>query len=98
MEKAYASWKSDRQSNAIFWDFIEEERNQVLKQYEIGFFAGPVDIVADGQAYTIGEHLFCPITDGPFAGEDCRDILEHHCKSRESGRSELAAIEADTHG
>ncbi|HEU4921824.1 MAG TPA: hypothetical protein VFT23_01975 [Burkholderiales bacterium] len=38
---AYFSWKSDRAANAIFWDFIEEERNQVLKQYEIGLLRRP---------------------------------------------------------
>jgi len=73
---AYSSWKSDRAGNAIFWDFIEQERNQVLKQYEVGFFAGPVNVVAGGEIHTLDEHLFCPITDGKFAGEDCRDLLE----------------------
>lgn len=73
---AYASWKADRSGNAIFWDFIEDERNRVLKQYEIGFFGGPVDVVAGDQLHTLNDHLFCPITDGPFSGEDCRDILE----------------------
>lgn len=73
---AYSSWKSDRAGNAIFWDFIEQERNQVLKQYEVVFFAGPVNVVASGEIHTLGEHLFCPITDGKFAGEDCRDLLE----------------------
>jgi hypothetical protein len=73
---AYASWKSDRAANAIFWDFIEEERNQVLKQYEIGFFAGPVDVLAGGDVHALDENLFCPLTEGSFAGEDCRDVLE----------------------
>ncbi len=92
IETAYASWKADRPSNAIFWNFIEEERNQVLKQYEVGFFAGPVDIVAEGQVYTLDDHLFCPITDGPFAGEDCRDILE---QAIEWWERQLAAVEAN---
>ena len=73
---AYSAWKADRSRNQIFWDFIEEERNQVLKQYEVGFFAGPVDVVAGGELHTLDDHVFCPITDGPFAGEDCRDVLE----------------------
>lgn len=90
--KAYASWKAEKSSNAIFWDFIEEERNQVLKQYEVGFFAGPIDIVADGQLHTLDDHLFCPLTYGPFAGEDCRDILE---QAIEWWDQQLAAIEND---
>ena len=88
---AYASWKAEKQGNAIFWDFIEEERNQVLKQYEVGFFAGPVDVVAGGELHTLDDHLFCPITDGTFAGEDCRDVLE---QAIEWWERQLAAIES----
>ena len=73
---AYAGWKADKQGNAIFWDFIEQERNQILKEYEVGFFAGPIDVVAGGALYSLDQHLFCPIADGEFAGEDCRDILD----------------------
>ena len=56
---AYTSWKANKPSNAIFWEFIEEERNQVLKQYEVGFFAGPVDVVAGGEIHALDDHLFC---------------------------------------
>jgi hypothetical protein len=76
VERAYASWKSNRQANAIFWGFIEEERNQVLKQYELGFLTGPVDLVAGDQRFTLDEQVFCPLASGPFAGEDCRDVLQ----------------------
>jgi hypothetical protein len=75
---AYEDWKSQRAENRIFWDFIEEERNQVLKQYELGFFAGPINVMAGREIHRLDEHLFCPITSGPFAGEDCRDVL-HEC-------------------
>lgn len=88
---AYASWKTDRAGNAIFWDFIEEERNQVLKQYEIGFFAGPVDVLATGEVHILDENLFCPLTEGSFAGEDCRDVLEQAIGWWEK---QLATIEA----
>ena len=88
---AYASWKADKPGNAIFWEFIEEERNQVLKRYEIGFFAGPVDVVAGGEVHTLDDHLFCPITDGAFAGEDCRDVLE---QAIEWWKRQLAEIES----
>lgn len=73
---AYASWKADKPGNAIFWEFIEEERNRILKQYEVGFFAGPVDVLAGGEVHSLDDSLFSPITDGTFAGEDCRDVLE----------------------
>ena len=88
---AYAAWKADRQACAIFWDFMEQERNQILKEYEIGFLAGPIDVVAGGELHTLGEHLFCPIADGTFAGEDCRDILAQAIAWWES---QLNSIEA----
>jgi len=91
IKSAYESWQTDRSGNAIFWNFIQEERNQVLKQYEIGFFAGPVDVVAGGEIHTLDDHLFCPMTDGSYAGEDCRDILEQAIQWWEQ---QLAAIEA----
>ena len=56
--------------------FIEQERNQILKKYEFGFLNGPIDVVAGGEHHMIGEQLFCLIADGTFAGEDCRDILQ----------------------
>ena len=90
---AYESWKIDRPSNAIFWEFIAKERNQVLKQYELGFFDGPVELLAGGQVHTLDHLLYCPIGDGPFAGEDCRDVLKLAIKWWET---QLAAIEAAT--
>ncbi len=38
-------WNADKESNAIFWDFIDEEPNNILKEYEIGFLSGPVDVL-----------------------------------------------------
>jgi hypothetical protein len=98
---AYDSWKTDRSSNLIFWEFIELERNQILKQYDIGFFAGPVDVVVGREYHTLDDNLFCPITEGVFAGEDCRDVLreaiewwERKLDSIESAAGGIAADEA----
>lgn len=92
VDSAWASWKSDRSRNSIFWDFIEEERNQVLKQYEIGFFGGPVNILAGDEVHTLDDNLFCPLSAGAFAGEDCRDVLEQAIRW---WQQQLADIEAD---
>lgn len=92
VNKAYESLKADKLGNTIFWNFIDEERNQVLKQYELGFFADPIDIVVDGQLHTLDEHLFCPLKYGSFAGEDCRDILE---QAIEWWEQHLTAVEND---
>lgn len=73
---AYASWKGNPSENSIFFEFIESERNSVLKEYEFGFLSGPTDIATtDGSAFILDENLFCPLSYGPYAGEDCRDIL-----------------------
>jgi hypothetical protein len=36
IESAWIAWKADTTANAIFWDFIERERNSLLKTYEFG--------------------------------------------------------------
>ena len=87
---AYSVWKSNRSENKIFWDFIEEERNQVLKQYEIGFLGGQVGMAAGAELHTLDGNVFCPITEGPFAGDDCRDVLEQAIRWWEQ---QLALIE-----
>jgi len=33
---AWDGWKDNRKDHAIFWDFVERERNAVLKEYEFG--------------------------------------------------------------
>lgn len=76
ISSAYENWKKDREGNKIFWEFIDDERNRVLKEYEMGFLSGPIHVAASGQLFTLDENLFCPISDGAFAGEDCRDILK----------------------
>jgi hypothetical protein len=42
----------------------------------MGFLSGQIPIIASGQLFLLDKNLFCPITDGTFAGEDCRDILK----------------------
>lgn len=76
ISNAYEKWKRDREGNRIFWNFIEDERNRVLKEYEMGFLSGPIRVAASGQFFTLDENLFCPISDGAFKGEDCRDVLK----------------------
>lgn len=81
VSEAFNSWKIHKEENAIFWHFIEDERNQVLKQYKVGFDPGPVKLIAERDkvpigVYKVGDNIFCPIIEGPFSGEDCRDILK----------------------
>lgn len=41
VDALWAEWKEVRDDNAIFWDFIEKERNNLLKIYTFG--ASPSD-------------------------------------------------------
>ena len=36
VDQAWADWKSNPSDNGIFWDFIEKERNNLLKTYDFG--------------------------------------------------------------
>ena len=75
--KHYDYLQSQKSSPNIFWDFIEVERNILLKEYEIGFLAGDIAVATEpnGETFIIGDHLFCPMVTGPFEGMDCRDLI-----------------------
>ena len=40
IRSAWQRWKSDHGGNWIFWDFIEQERNSILKTYDFGVELG----------------------------------------------------------
>lgn len=76
ISNAYVVWKANKYENSIFFEFIESERNSVLKEYEFGFMSGPIDIVvSDGSVHSLTDNLFCPLGYGSYTGEDCRDAL-----------------------
>jgi hypothetical protein len=57
VDKLWAEWKSHADENGIFWSFIEEERNNLLKTYESG-----ATLAQDGDGfyvkYATGEDAF----------------------------------------
>ena len=80
----YKSWRRGTE-NAIFRDFIEPERNNILKQYAPTISHGPVPIVAHLQAhdgfdlvrqFLIEENLYRPINAGTYEGEDGRALID----------------------
>jgi hypothetical protein len=95
INRAWQRWKTDREGNAIFWNFIEQERNNVLKQYDIGLLEEPIDLVEQpGKVHhRLGDNLFRPIAEGRFAGEDGRDLVEQAISWWES---QLCVIESQT--
>lgn len=96
----YRRWRKDEGEDAIFFNFIEHERNSLLKEYEIGFQQGSVRLVpaVDGlvsldDGYGAGsDNLFRPLAGGAYEGEDARDTLR---VALDWMRSQLAAIEAE---
>jgi hypothetical protein len=89
-------WTS-RKNEAIFSEFIDAERNALLKEYIWNFNNGSIGLVAleQGQEpsfHVLGENLFCPIRDGKYAGEDCRDILHDALKWWDSFLAEIETL------
>jgi len=80
-------WKSINErkdgENAIFHQFIESERNSIVKEYEMNFqdnallSFGLTDWGDESNITGIEElqSLYYPITEGPFCGEDIRDVI-----------------------
>lgn len=106
IDSAYDRWKADRAGNAVFWEFIEKERNNILKEYRFHVHdAGEVDVVVTHdvvdayaghtlmmkEAFTLEDNLFRPVTDGFGQGEDARDIYR---RAIEWWHSALSRIEA----
>jgi hypothetical protein len=66
-------WKalsSSKPEPKIFWEFIEQERNNIIKRYEIHAGQGVTVNVAAGTAV-----YHYPITTGAFLGRDQREIV-----------------------
>ena len=47
INRLWDEWKADRADHRIFWDFIEQERNSILKTYEFGAQLVEDDAAAD---------------------------------------------------
>ncbi len=79
VEKKWKDIKNseNRAENIIFFEFIENERNQILKEYEFGMLSSPVDLVIENtdSVFTLDSCIYMPLQDGKYAGEDCRDVL-----------------------
>lgn len=78
VEEKYLAMKTDRNSYRLFFNFIESERNAILKNYQFG--AEKVDneqlLVSSPTAVELHQIPFPVyfIDDGTFAGEDARDV------------------------
>ncbi len=85
----FARWKKGGE-HRIFLDFVERERNSLLKEYRsdvhpldsvgvaVQVTLMPLtggDPVATGFTMDLDENLFRPMLDGPWEGVDCREVF-----------------------
>jgi hypothetical protein len=104
IDQRFEFWKSERDANAVFWDFIEEERNNLLKEYKsrvsdaeeipLGILPSTEDLDSE-ETFLLGENLYRPILSGYGEGEDARDIYK---EALDWWERELSAIEAISAG
>jgi hypothetical protein len=82
--KLYKEWKTHPE-HEIFREFIDNERNNVLKEYEFGVSEGPIEVLLSEetpsgpvpiQVVQISENIYRPMQDGVYAGEDGRTLIE----------------------
>lgn len=105
VDVAYRRWKSQKAKNAVFWEFIEDERNNILKEYR--FNLHPLDHVDVAvlmtvrhpetgelsqipQLVPIGESIYRPVLDGYSEGNDARDVYR---EALDWWNAELTTIE-----
>lgn len=104
---AFKQWKSAEPKHEIFREFIERERNNLLKEYRsdvhphaqialaFEFLTQPESggaPVRYAQIAEIDENIYRPLLDGPWEGTDARDVLSD---AIEWWESELTAIERE---
>lgn len=102
---AFKQWKGTDPRHEIFREFIERERNNLLKEYRSNVHpqskvALSFEISAEpasggapvryAQIAAIDENIYRPLLDGPWEGSDARDVFGEAMKWWDA---QLAAIE-----
>lgn len=90
MKEAISDWwnnlKSTKPYPAVFWEFIDRERDAILKEYKYRAAQNTTVHLGTGSiTYTYDIH------DGPFDGQDPRDVVQ---QAIEWWEQQLAGIEA----
>ena len=105
---AHRRWKSNDPAHLIYRDFIEDERNNILKEYRSKVHPlATVDVAVRltlqnpetgeiryvDQVMPLDENLFRPMTEGYGEGEDARDVYQ---EAIDWWERELNSIDAAT--
>ncbi len=95
-KEAFCKWRStEEESHRIFRDSIEQERNNILKEYHFSIhLEDTIQLMASmtsktPELFEIDSDLYRPIVDGYGEGEDARDIFLQAIHWWESELSEL---------
>ncbi|MFZ5746188.1 MAG: hypothetical protein ACOY45_00865 [Pseudomonadota bacterium] len=90
-KEAHRRWKSPDPAHAIYREFIEEERNNILKEYRSKVhpleevqvavrltlqYPETGEITYLDQVVPLDENMFRPIVEGFGEGEDARDVFQ----------------------
>ena len=88
LNQRWPQWKEE----PIFKNFIEDERNLILKEGAGGFAtSSKTQLTARGERFSLDHTIYWPMHDGPYAGEDCRDVLREALDWWQAKLSELAS-------
>jgi hypothetical protein len=97
ISKKWTSWNTDRAQNEIFWDFIEKERNNVLKVFELGVHGVdqmPIVLCGGTSASEDDSVYFIDYLHHDETGEDGRDLFH---EAVNWWQQQLQAIETEWH-
>ena len=101
---AYESWTAKQPEHLVFREFIEKERNNILKEYRLSVLDSAESHVAvvvgdsdagyitDETPLVLDENLFRPVTVGFGVGEDARDVYREAIKWWEQELTRLEAV------
>jgi len=88
IEAKWREWQANKKAHAIFWSFIEEERNNLLKEYKFGVKPEPNYVVTEegDQIVTeegdpiVTEEEFFRLSHVGFEGQEGRDVIAEAIK------------------
>ena len=103
---AFNRWKGDAPEHEIFREFIEPERNNILKEYrfrhhplkdvpiavEFNLRTATGEVRRHAEVFELGDNIYRPMMDGYRKGDDARDVLE---EALDWWERELDAIDAE---
>ncbi len=88
---AFQRWKEDPCDNAIFWDFIKNQRDRLVHEYDSDAHPSEkISLLTEfalqssegssamtlGEVFELDENIYRPMLAGPWEGDDARDVLK----------------------